>query len=56
MGISAKKVILTAIHFKGVEQVKKESEKLADDCLCSVSYVMSIIRQFEKGSIIVKNR
>jgi hypothetical protein len=51
---SAKSVILTAVNFKGIEQVKKEAKQLAEDSLCSESYVKSIIRQIEKGKIIIK--
>jgi hypothetical protein len=48
-----KQVILTAIHFKGIEQVKLEAVRLADDCLCSVAYVKSIIRKVEKNNIVI---
>jgi len=50
-----KNVILTAINFKGIEQVKKESKELAEKCLCSESYVKNIIRQVQKNQIIIKN-
>lgn len=48
---SAKSVILTAINFKGLEQVKSEAISLAESCLCSVSYVNSIINKVKKGEI-----
>lgn len=48
-----KQVILTAIHFKGIEQVKREAVKLSEDCLCSLSYINSIIRKVEKEKIII---
>lgn len=38
-------VILTAINFKGIEQVKRELKELAENCLCSESYIKSIIRK-----------
>lgn len=49
--MSAKNVILSAIHFKGIEQVKAEAKELAEGSLCSVGYVKSIVRQVEKGII-----
>lgn len=49
-----KNVILTAINFKGIEQVKKEVKELAEGCLCSESYIKSIIRQVEKNQIVIK--
>ncbi len=51
--MKAKDVILTAINFKGIEQVKREARDLAERSLCSESYVKSIIRQVEKGQIII---
>jgi hypothetical protein len=48
-----KQVILTAIHFKGIEQVKNEAHELADKCLCSVEYVKKIIKSVEKGKIVI---
>ena len=33
-------VILTAINFKGIEQVKREVKELAENCLCSESYIV----------------
>lgn len=51
--MKAKDVILTAIYFKGIEQVKRESVELAEKTLCSVSYVKSIVRQVESGKIVV---
>jgi predicted transcriptional regulator YheO len=51
--MKAKDVILTAIHFKGVEQVKREAKDLAERVLCSESYVKNIIRQVEKGQITI---
>lgn len=49
--VSAKNVILTAIKFKGTEQVKKESKSLADNLLCSQAYVMKIVKSVEAGKI-----
>lgn len=46
-------VILTAIYFKGIDQVKTEVLELAQNCLCSVSYIKSIIRKVEKNQIII---
>ena len=51
---SAKQVILTAIHFKGTEQVKATAVELADNCLCSVQYVLRLVRQVEAGKITIK--
>lgn len=53
---SAKSVILTAINFQGIERVKKESKEVAENCLCSESYVKNIIRKVEKGNIIIIKR
>lgn len=47
-------VILTAINFKGIEQVKREVKELAQNCLCSESYIKSIIRKVEKNQIIIR--
>ena len=54
MAVTAQNVILTAINFKGIEQVKREASELADGCLCSVSHVRNIIRKVEKGQIIIR--
>lgn len=51
---TSKNVILTAINFKGIEQVKKEAKELAEKCLCSESYIKSIIRQVEKNQIVIR--
>jgi hypothetical protein len=47
-------VILTAIYFKGIEQVKREVKELSENCLCSESYIKSIIRKVEKNQIIIR--
>jgi hypothetical protein len=49
-----KNVILTAINFKGIDQVKKEVKELSENCLCSESYIKDIIRKVEKSQIIIK--
>jgi hypothetical protein len=54
--ITNKEVILTAIHCKGSQQVKAEAAKLADDLLCSVGYVLQIVRKVEKGEIKIATR
>ncbi|MBN8860887.1 MAG: hypothetical protein J0H29_21025 [Sphingobacteriales bacterium] len=51
---SEKQVILTAINFKGVEQVKREAKELAEKLFCSEQHVLNIIRKVEKQQIIVK--
>lgn len=51
---TAKNVILTAINFKGVEQVKKEAKELSEKLLCSESYVLNIIRKVEKSNIVIQ--
>jgi predicted transcriptional regulator YheO len=51
---TAKNVILTAINFKGIDQVKSEASKLAENLFCSESYVKNIIRQVEKGQIVIR--
>lgn len=48
---SAKSTILTAIHFKGTDHVRSNAATFADNALCSISYVLSIVRQVEKGNI-----
>lgn len=53
---TSKKVILTAINFKGIAQVKKETKQLAENLLCSESHIKNIIRQVENDSIILKSR
>lgn len=50
---SIKQVVLTAIHNKGIEVVKKEVSKLADGLLCTESSVKRIIRQYETGKIVI---
>jgi len=52
--MTAKNVILTAIHFKGIEQVKKEAKELAEKLLCSESHVLNIIRKVEKTNIVIQ--
>ena len=49
-----KNVILTAINFKGIEQVKREVKDLAEKCLCSESYIKSIIKKVENNQIIIR--
>lgn len=51
---TAKNVILTAINFKGIEQVKKEVKQLSENLLCSEAYVSSIVRKVEKMKIIIQ--
>lgn len=51
---TAKNVILTAINFKGIAQVKSESKQLAESLLCSESHVLNIIRNVEKNNIQIK--
>lgn len=51
---TAKNVILTAINFKGVEQVKKESKQLAENALCSEAYVKRIVSEVEAGKITIR--
>ena len=51
---TCKNVILTAVNFKGINQAKAEAAQLADGLCCSVSYVLSVIRQVEKGQIVIK--
>jgi len=52
--MKAQDVILTAINFKGLDQVKKEAKELAEKTLCSESYVKTIVRKVEKGQIIIR--
>lgn len=54
--MNARDVILTAIHFKGTEKVRKESKKLAEDALCSQGYVLNIVRQVEKGQLTIASK
>ena len=51
---SAKQVVLTAIHFKGVDQVKKEVKALAEGLFCTESHVRAIINKVQKEEIIIK--
>ncbi|MCY7291331.1 MAG: hypothetical protein LH615_04030 [Ferruginibacter sp.] len=46
-----KKIILTAIHFKGIERVRTEIKTLAEGCLCSEAYIKSIIKKIEKEKL-----
>ena len=48
---TVKDVILTAVYFKGLQSVRKESAELADKCLCSAGYVRAILNKVEKGQI-----
>jgi len=50
-----KSVILTAINFKGTNQVKKEIKELSENLLCSESYINAIIRKVENQEIKIKN-
>jgi MarR-like DNA-binding transcriptional regulator SgrR of sgrS sRNA len=50
---TSRNVILTAILFKGINQVKKEAKALADNLFCSEKYVKSIIREVEKNKITI---
>jgi MarR-like DNA-binding transcriptional regulator SgrR of sgrS sRNA len=52
--MTATSVVLTAIHFKGIEQAKKEVRDLAEGCLCSESHIRNIINKVEKGKIVIK--
>jgi hypothetical protein len=52
---TSKEVILTAIHFKGTKEAKKNASQLADDLMISRSYVLSVIRQVEKQTIIIQS-
>ena len=54
--MTAKNVILTAIHNKGIQQVKQEVIDLAEGCLCSESHVRNIIRKVEKGEITTQSK
>ena len=49
-----KQIVLTAIHFKGLEQVKKEVKELAEKSLCSESYIKNIIKKVENNQIIIR--
>lgn len=51
---TAKNVILTAINFKGINQVKAEAKQLAENLLCSEGYVMQVIAKVEKSQILIK--
>lgn len=52
--MSAKDVILTAIYFKGCDKIKNEALELANECLCSKKYVLSIVNKVKKGEINVR--
>ena len=54
--MKAQDVILTAINFKGSEQVKKEAKDLAEKTLCSEAYVKNIVRKIEKGELVIKGK
>jgi hypothetical protein len=49
-----KDAILTGIQYKGIEQMKKEVKQLADNLLCSESYIRSIIKKVETNKITIK--
>jgi MarR-like DNA-binding transcriptional regulator SgrR of sgrS sRNA len=51
---TVKNVILTAIHFKGIDQVKKEVKELAESLFCSENYIKNIIKKVEAEKIIIK--
>lgn len=50
---TAKSVILTAIKFKGLEQVKQDAKELSESSCCTEQYVRSIIRNVERSQIII---
>jgi hypothetical protein len=53
---TAKNVILTAIHFQGIENVEKNTKELSEKCLCSESYVKAIIRKVYNNEIQINSR
>lgn len=51
---TVKDIVLTAIHFRGVEHAKQQAEVLAYGSLTSVGYVRQIIKKYESGEITIK--
>jgi predicted transcriptional regulator YheO len=48
---TAKTVILTAIHQKGIEHTKTQVKQLAENLFCSEAYVKDIIRKVKQNKI-----
>lgn len=44
-------IYLTAIAYKGIEQVENEIENLAAKCLCTKSYIKNIIKKVKNNHI-----
>ena len=50
---SAKTVIMTAIKFNGVSEVRSNAQSLADDLFCSKAHVMNLCKMVETGKIVI---
>lgn len=54
ISIPVKEITLTAIKNKGVEQVRKEAQYIADECFASKNSVLNWVRKFEKGEVSIQ--
>lgn len=48
-----KEIVLTAIRFKGIAQVRIEAQRIADDCFAKKQSVLSWVRKVERGDIVI---
>jgi hypothetical protein len=54
IGIPCKDIVLTSIAQKGIDQTKKDAQKIADACFIKKESVMRWIRKVEKNEIIIR--
>ena len=54
ISIPVKEIVLTAIAYKGTEQVRKEAQNIADECFATKGAVLNWVRKVEKGQLVVR--
>jgi hypothetical protein len=54
ISIPVKAIVMTSIEYKGIDQTRKDAQKIADECFAKKASVMHWIRQVEKGKISVE--
>ena len=53
ISIPVKDIVLTAIKYKGTDQVRKEAQSIADDCFATKGSVLNWVRKVEKGEVVI---
>jgi len=53
ISLPVKEIVLTAIANKGTEQVRKEAQKIAEDCFATKSSVLNWVRKVEQGKVVI---